>query len=75
MPGRAAWLTLDGVSVPGMITKKMETELLGLGYTPEKINAMTPQEAHETLRVLAAGPGGRRSDRGQAGATPRRSRL
>jgi len=36
-------------SVPVMITKKMETELLDAGYTTEQIRAMTPQRAHENL--------------------------
>jgi hypothetical protein len=36
-----------GVSIPVMITKRMEAELRDKGFTQEEINKMTPQQAHE----------------------------
>jgi GNAT superfamily N-acetyltransferase len=36
-------------SVPVMITRKMEADLLSRGLTQEQINAMTPQEANDML--------------------------
>ena len=37
------------VSIPIMITKKMETNLKGLGYSQEAIDKMTPQVANDIL--------------------------
>jgi len=36
-------------SVPVMITRKMEADLLSRGLTQEQVNAMTPQEANDML--------------------------
>jgi hypothetical protein len=38
-----------GVSVPVMITKRMETDLRDAGYSQEEINTMTPQQAHNNI--------------------------
>jgi hypothetical protein len=40
-----------GVSLPLMITKKMEAELQDAGYTVEQIRTMTPQQAHDNLKA------------------------
>lgn len=40
-----------GVSVPVMITKKMELDLRSAGYTSDEIAAMTPQRAHDILEA------------------------
>ena len=41
-------------SIKFMITRQDEDDLMALGYTPEQISAMTPQQAREIL--LGAGP-------------------
>lgn len=43
-------------SVPVMITKRMEADLLGRGYTQEQINKLTPQEANDILAQVASSP-------------------
>jgi hypothetical protein len=42
-----------GVSVPLMITRQMEAELLRRGFTQAKINKLTPPEAHAILATPA----------------------
>ena len=45
----AAGVAGTTASVPVMITRKMEADLLSRGLTQEQINAMTPQEANDML--------------------------
>lgn len=48
-PTPAAGVAGTTASVPVMITRKMEADLLSRGLTQEQINAMTPQEANDML--------------------------
>ena len=45
----AATPPAQGVSVPVMITRQMEADLLATGFTQEQINRMTPAQANEHL--------------------------
>ena len=45
-------------SVPVMITRKMEADLLSRGLTQEQVNAMTPQEANDMLAQPSPTPEG-----------------
>lgn len=39
----------SGVSIPIMITKKMEADLRDRGFLQEEINKLTPQQAHDAI--------------------------
>lgn len=43
-------------SVPLLITKKMEADLKGRGYTQDEINKMTPEQANEILMPVIIEP-------------------
>ena len=43
-------------SIPVMLTKKMETDLLRMAYSQAAINKMTPGQAH---RIISSSPGGK----------------
>jgi hypothetical protein len=49
----AATTAKHGVSVPVMITRQMEAELLRRGLTRAEIDKLTPQQAHEILATRA----------------------
>ena len=40
-----------GVSIPMMITKQMEADLREAGFNQEEINKLTPQQAHDILKM------------------------
>lgn len=46
----------DTVSVPLMITREMRQALADQGFTPDRVNAMTPQEANNILNGSGGAP-------------------